>query len=213
MSEQARRDRLFNVLEDRSSDVTLLTTDLVTDQKAGDPYVPVSTPYYKDIAPVEKKGYELRFGVPEGPDVHPVEFNWANAHDVAAKRFHNKITETVAASILSPVVDQSRCGSCWAIATAGMFSDRVSIALVTRNINFSATELLSCVSKRRNLKINTQNKIRRVAISSLECCGGFPVDACAHIEDYGIGLTINNPYDTWCCHGVLACDVTSNKNI
>jgi hypothetical protein len=94
-----------------------------------------------------------------------------------------------------------------------MFADRVAIALLQRNISLSATELLSCVSKKRKLKINTQSKTRRLAISSLECCGGFPIDALGHIEEFGIGTTADNPYDTWCCHGVLACDITSNKDI
>ncbi len=211
---QKREIRIMNTIEDRKADVTVVSHDTNLD----DSFVPLSTLYYKDIAPVEHKGYDLKFGVPSGPDRHPDEFNWANAFDVATKRFENKITETRAATLTSPVVDQSRCGSCWAISTASMFSDRVSIALLQQNISLSATELLSCVSKKRHLKINTrtrnlQSVTRKVTISSLECCGGFPLDACAHIEDFGLGLSIDNPYDAWCCHGALVCDVTSNKDI
>lgn len=207
---QVRREaRIMNTVEDRKADVTVVTHDTNLE----DSFVPLSTLYYQNLAPVERKGYDLKFGVPSGPDNHPTEFNWANASDVATKRFENKITETRAASLISPVVDQGRCGSCWAVSTASMFSDRVSIALLQRNVNFSATELLSCVSAKRKLKINAQNKTRHVTISSLECCGGFPIDACNHIETYGIGLTVDNPYDTWCCHGVLVCDITSNKDV
>lgn len=202
-------EKLMNIIEDRKADVTVVSHDTNLD----DSFVPLSTLYYQNLAPVEHKGYDQKFGVPSGPDVHPTEFNWTNASDVASKRFDGKITETQAAGLTSPVVDQSRCGSCWAISTASMFSDRVSIALLQKNISFSATEILSCVSKKRNLKINTQTRTRRVEITSLECCGGFPLDACNHIEDFGLGLSADNPYDAWCCHGVLDCDITSNKDI
>jgi hypothetical protein len=210
--EQKRVHNVQNVLEDRKADITVESTNLET-HPPFEPNVPVSTLYYKDIAPVEKRGYEFRFGVPSGPDRVPNEFSWTNPYDVATKRFENKITETRAATLTHPVVDQGRCGSCWAFATSTMFSDRTSIALLQRNISFSATELLSCVSKKRHLKINTRNTSKRVAVTSMECCGGFPLDACNHIEEYGIGLSMDNPYDTWCCHGVLLCDITSNKDV
>ncbi len=209
VNRKKRDEKLMNVLEDRKADITVVSHDTNLD----DSFVPLSTLYYQNLAPVEQKGYDQKFDVPTGPDVHPVEFNWTNPTDVSTKRFDGKITETQATGLTSPVVDQSRCGSCWAISTASMFSDRVSIALLRKNISFSATEILSCVSKKRNLKINTQRTQRRVQITSLECCGGFPVDACIHMEDFGLGLSIDNPYDTWCCHGVLDCDITSNKDI
>lgn len=210
--EQKRIHKIQNVLEDRKADITVESTNYDTHPPL-EPNVPVSTLYYQNIAPVEHKGYELRFGVPSGPDRVPNEFSWTNAYDVASKRFENKITETRASVLIHPVVDQGRCGSCWAFSTATMFSDRASIALLQKNISFSATELLSCVSKKRHLKINTRSSSKRVAVSSMECCGGFPLDACNHIEEYGIGLSADNPYDTWCCKGALLCDITTNKDI
>lgn len=204
-----KKRKVKEIIDDHKANITVVSHDTNLD----DSFVPLSTLYYQNLAPVEHPGYDEKFNVPSGPDQHPDEFSWINAVDVSSIRFENKISQTLASSLTSPVMDQSRCGSCWAVATASMFSDRVSIALLRPNINFSPTEILSCVSKRRNLKINTQNRSRRVQITSLECCGGFPIDACHHMEDFGIGLSIDNPYDTWCCHGVLDCDVMSNKDI
>lgn len=213
-----RRNKIVNFVENKDTGLTVFSTNLFT--SPDDDYVPVSTLYYKDIAPKrEEAGYDEKFKVPTGPDEHPPEFNWNDPKDVATKRFENKITETQAASLIHPVVDQSRCGSCWAVSTASMFADRVAIAQLKPNISLSATELLSCVNAKRNLKIHqhstsrNKNSTKRVTIQSLDCCGGFPLDACEHIEEYGLGTSASNPYDAWCCHGVLICDVESGQDI
>ena len=64
--------------------------------------------------------------------------------------------------------DQKQCGSCWAVATAGLFSDIVAIHYdMEESPNLSSTYLLSCESQ-------------------LQCSGGIPSEALLAIRQYGI---------------------------
>ena len=74
---------------------------------------------------------------------------------------------------------QYACGSCWAVATAGMFSDIVSIATGGKvKPDISATYLLSCFPQDA-------------------CAGGIPGDAVKDIVNHGIVYTDCVDY-SWC---------------
>lgn len=47
-------------------------------------------------------------------------------------------------AVIGHIDDQSACGSCWAVSTAAVVSDRLCIAKALRNISISASDLMSC---------------------------------------------------------------------
>ncbi|XP_072379756.1 cathepsin B-like [Diabrotica undecimpunctata] len=72
--------------------------------------------------------------------------------------------------VISTVVDQSSCGSCWAVAAASAMSDRRCIASEGKlKVPVSAENLLSCCDS-----------------CGYGCDGGYPVEAWAYWQDTGI---------------------------
>lgn len=77
------------------------------------------------------------------------------------------------------VYNQQKCGSCWAVATATVFSDVVSIN-TGRRVEISPTDLLRC---------NTQGQNG--------CGGGQPALAIKHLKEKGI-MSENCVDYSWC---------------
>jgi hypothetical protein len=68
----------------------------------------------------------------------PESFSWNNHSDV--QKYYPNLDHHV----ISPVLDQKHCGSCWAFATSSCVADRWAIANNKPNPIFSPTFLLSC---------------------------------------------------------------------
>lgn len=82
-------------------------------------------------------------------------------------------------SYLSSVIDQGKCGSCWAFSITNMMSDRISLAKLGRwKLNLSAQQIMEC------FKPNTA------------CEGNSPEEAMKWIMDtqYKIKLASDYPY-------------------
>ena len=83
--------------------------------------------------------------------------------------------------ILPP--NQSACGSCWAISTAGAVGDCFVVSgIVEKNPNLSTTYLMSCMEENGN---------------NAKCGGGFPAYAAKYIEEFGISTNECLSYN-WC---------------
>ena len=73
-----------------------------------------------------------------------------------------------------PVIqDQSSCGSCWAVATASVISDRMcTYKNLRKNIQISAANLMNCC--------------KNCSSSAGSCDGGDPLKALQHWKDKGL---------------------------
>lgn len=75
---------------------------------------------------------------------------------------------------LSPVQDQGQCGSCWAVSSASVLTDRFMIAKKIKNLILTPIIPLTCASDKLN-----------PLFQSLGCEGGFPSDAGIYFQKYG----------------------------
>lgn len=127
-------------------------------------------------------------GIADVPVEARTNFSWINPQHVQTyKGFLN-----LPANFMSPVFNQGLCGSCWAVAAAGAFSDRWAIANRRPSPQFSTTYLLSCTIKDQDEK--------GIPISSREgvgCDGGIPSYAIDFINRIGITKGSCWDYD-WC---------------
>lgn len=93
------------------------------------------------------------------PSIHlPANFNWADENSVRAS---GRMPDFESKWIMKPP-NQSHCGSCWAVSSASVLTDRISIAEKSKIPNLSATTVASCAA-------HTQGQDG--------CSGGFPSDA------------------------------------
>ena len=118
----------------------------------------------------------------------PASFSWANPDDVVQRFAHaaHKVDRTLASQLITPVRDQSSCGSCWAFASAGISSDRYAISRLEPAVERAPTHLLSCM-------LGT-------GYESSGYDAGYPQEAGTYVTDkVGICLESCMPYDTWCC--------------
>lgn len=75
---------------------------------------------------------------------------------------------------LSPVQDQGKCGSCWAVSSTSAFTDRFMITKNIKNLLLTPIIPLTCASN---------NVDRR--FQSKECEGGIPSEAGVYFQQYG----------------------------
>lgn len=102
--------------------------------------------------------------------VLPSYFCWADANNVAEVKGWGKRPSTLG-PYTSPVFNQHTCGSCWAVASAGVFSDRWAIFTQGKNPNLAPTDILSCVS------MNSGSGTPVVSFQNCDGCnGGIPAD-------------------------------------
>lgn len=107
----------------------------------------------------------------------PTSFSWINPTDVARRL---QITQTQAKQLIPQTVyNQYACGSCWAVSSASMMSDRWALASKTSYKMLSPTYILSCMPQ------------------SQKCNGGFPSSAGIFLERQGIPTAECYDY-TWC---------------
>ena len=102
---------------------------------------------------------------PKGLDKMPSRFDWREK------------------ASLANVLDQHACGACWAIAVAGMMSDRYAIAEHQKNPNFDPIEIIACAKNKEGGKNNG-------------CRGDSPATAFRYVlETKGLPVTHTCNYD------------------
>jgi len=114
--------------------------------------------------------------------VLPPYFCWADANIVADVKGWGKRPASLG-PYTSPVFNQHTCGSCWAVASAGVFSDRWAIFTQDKNPNLSPTDILSCVSMKSGYSSGTAV----VPFQNCDGCnGGIPAGAAALFARMGV---------------------------
>jgi C1A family cysteine protease len=160
-------------------------------------FVPIRPKIYRSSAPPPRK---LRLAGPlskNASDYKKYEsFSWHIPSDIKQKRLLNTDSATqqklgdLADKLLSPVLNQKNCGSCWAFATATCFADRHAIKDQRAHESLSMTDLISCA----NAAFDSDIK------NSSGCDGGLPSEAGLYLETFGITQLACQPYN-WCCEG------------
>ena len=109
---------------------------------------------------------------------------------------------------LSPVINQKKCGNCWAQAATSAFNDRWMIAKKKQGLVLNSLNTTICAS------IDTGNK---------KCGGGLPESCQEYFVDIGATMS-DNTCQTWdsycntttnnkdCCEGCISGDITSIQN-
>jgi hypothetical protein len=109
----------------------------------------------------------------------PANFSWSNGEDIA-NRFECSVQDLALAEYTVDPPDQGACGSCWAVSTAGVHTDRHRIFTQIAVPPLSSTYILAC-SKGR----------------SLGCNGGYATEAANFSCGTGLVPEQCYPYD-WC---------------
>ena len=96
--------------------------------------------------------------------------------------------------LLTPPMDQGRCGSCWAFSSTAMLSDRFNIqSMGMMHIVLSPTKLILCNFQGKELEIDHPEEnivqisnINKSSISNSACYGNNLVDACRYLYQIGV---------------------------
>jgi hypothetical protein len=155
-----------------------------TEAKTGVTFFPPNTCDPHIVAPPRAPSANMQLMAAAG--VLPSYFCWADNANVAAVKKWGKRPKDMGA-YTSPVFNQHTCGSCWAVASAGVFSDRWSIFTQDVNPNFSVTHILSCVRPGSPYEFPNCNG----------CNGGLPAGAAAFFAKSGDVTSQIAPY-SWC---------------
>ena len=141
------------------------------------------------IAPEPSKA-KMKFTAPSAP--LPAYFNWADNRNVAASKNWGVRDAATLGSYVCPPPNQLACGSCWAVASASVMSDRWAIFTQGPNPRLSATELLGCVSDGSSIKGVD------VRFDNIDGCnGGIPAGAAEMMAKVGI-VTSDCVSYAWC---------------
>jgi len=123
------------------------------------------------------------------PQQLPASFDWRNIQDVLkSPSFKGLHSSQVPSPLLFGVDNQYTCGTCWAMSSATMISDRWAIKRKEPNPHLSTTPITSCATR-----------------SGVHGCdGGFPADAGHFLEKVGTTTNACYPFSAW-CSGVGHC--------
>jgi hypothetical protein len=134
----------------------------------------IKVPFQKDH---ELKAHLSASGLSE--QQVPASFSWTKTDDV--KKYRG--IPSYSSSWLQSPPDQSTCGSCWAVSSASVLTDRYSIAMLKKFPALSAVAAASCATH---------------DIGADSCAGGFPSDCGCMFEQVGIPADSCWPYSTFC---------------
>lgn len=116
----------------------------------------------------------------------PTAFSW---HDADSVRSSGRMTDFDGSWISEPP-NQSHCGSCWAVSSTSVLTDRISIAQKSKTPTLSATTTAGCATHEPGMD---------------GCGGGLPSDAGCFFEQIGVPEDACNPYDAWCSPTAQSC--------
>jgi hypothetical protein len=131
-------------------------------------------------------------GITDVPLEARSNFSWENPEHV--KKYKSELN--LPSDFMSPIFNQQHCGSCWAVSTAQVFSDRWAIANKVSNPKFSPTFLLSCTMKYQKEEPQFKD-VPPAYLPMGGCQGGMPAEAVDFINKVGISTLACWNYD-WC---------------
>jgi hypothetical protein len=121
----------------------------------------------------------------------PKEFSWNNPEQVATLRYGADENDSDNYDFISPIRNQGVCGSCWAVSSAEMTSDRIAITSKGKfRPHLSAVELIACINSSNLQGIGPGSG----SCKNNGCGGGLPACCGYYLIKYGINSNKCYPY-------------------
>ena len=104
--------------------------------------------------------------------------------------------------LISPIMNQDKCSSCWAFASTGMLADRFNIqSMGLMHIQLSPTKLILCDWGGRELQLahpedmlDESSAVNRQSLENAACYGNSLIDACRYLYQIGTNTEKCIPY-------------------
>lgn len=105
--------------------------------------------------------------------------------------------------LITPVMNQGTCGSCWAFASTSVLGERFNIQSMGKiNIQLSATKLILCDWKGAEVELELNNRLLNisaeknlVALNNTACFGNTLLDTCRYLYQIGTNTEDCIPYN------------------